>query len=397
VAAVIDAALFLDGFLYGLAVPLAPFAGADRPGLLPAGYAAGLLGATPFCGHLGGRLGCRRLMLLGSACAAAAIALLGAGGSSGTALAARVLQGMAASASWTGGLALLARDEPGGRVRRLGLAMAASTAGSVLGPAAGGWLHLAGGPAIPALVAGALAVLVGWLQYRVLPRLGGSRPAPRAAATLLLDPRVILAILGVALAAAAWGIVEPILPVHLDHTIQASPALIGVVFTLAALVYGLVAPGVDWIAGRFSLGRTMGLGLAGLAMALPLLAWAAGTAQTSAALCLVSVAFAFALNPASAALSDAADRRGQGGCTWIFAVYNAAYALGMIGGGAVAARHPELCSLSGHCSAGPDCSGLRAPPVDPGAGAGRALPSWSWHPCACGTPASPRAGGSWRT
>ena len=51
---------------------------------------------------------------------------------------------------------------------------------------------------------------------------------------------------------------------------------------------------------------------------------------SGAALCLVSIAFAFSLNPTSAELGNAVDRRGLSCYAAVYAVYNIAYSIGMI-------------------------------------------------------------------
>src|ERR1700740_1305392 len=55
-------------------------------------------------------------------------------------LLARLFQGAASAAAWTAGLALIAEQYAKNRVQMMGFALAGSTAGSVLGPVAGGFL-----------------------------------------------------------------------------------------------------------------------------------------------------------------------------------------------------------------------------------------------------------------
>jgi MFS transporter, DHA1 family, solute carrier family 18 (vesicular amine transporter), member 1/2 len=74
-----------------------------------------------------------------------------------------------------------------------------------------------------------------------------------------------------------------------------------------------------------------------MAVALPLLGITQGIVLTGAALCLVSIAFAFALNPTSAELGNAVDRRGLSCYAAVYAVYNIAYSIGMIATNALAA------------------------------------------------------------
>jgi hypothetical protein len=76
-----------------------------------------------------------------------------------------------------------------------------------------------------------------------------------------------------------------------------------------------------------------------------LLAVARRPLLTSGVLCLVSVSFAFALNPTSAALGHAVDRLGLGSHAPVFALYNIAYSLGMMGASALASACSGTLSL----------------------------------------------------
>jgi hypothetical protein len=83
--------------------------------------------------------------------------------------------------------------------------------------------------------------------------------------------------------------------------------------------------------------RVIAGGVVGMAVTLPLLGITPGIVLTGAALCLVSIAFAFALNPTSAELGNAVDRRGLSCYAAVYAVYNIAYSIGMIATNALAA------------------------------------------------------------
>jgi MFS family permease len=341
VVAVVAFTLFTDYLVYGLALPLTPFGPAQvvdarRLGFLYGAYATGVLGATPFCGHLGNRLGCRPLLVLGCALLAVATCLFGLGQPFGLLLGARFIQGASAAATWTAGLALVAQHYLTRRVQMMGFALMGSTAGSVVGPVLGGWLFQAGGYALPFFVAGALAAAAGCMGFLGLPRERPSRAGNPALLALLLDRSVLVAALAVALAAGGWGIVEPLLPAHLARTTHATPMAIGLMFTVATIAYGLISPGVGWVTDRLSIKGTLCLGVVGMAFTLPLLALVKGPLPATALLCLVSMAFALALNPTSAAMGNAVDRLGLGSYASVFALYNIAYSFGMMGASAIA-------------------------------------------------------------
>ncbi|KAI4195261.1 MAG: hypothetical protein LQ348_002488 [Seirophora lacunosa] len=112
-------AVFTDIFLYGIIVPVVPFALTRRAkvaeedvqhwvSVLLAVYGAALLAAAPVCGWLADRSTSRRLpLLVGLLALAGATLMLCFGNTIGVLLAGRILQGASAAIVWTVGLALL--------------------------------------------------------------------------------------------------------------------------------------------------------------------------------------------------------------------------------------------------------------------------------------------------
>lgn len=132
-------AIFTDIFVYGIIVPVIPFALTERAGvpesdiqywtsILLAIYGAALLVTAPLWGWLADRLSSRRTpMLLGLLALAGATVMLCLGRSIGVIAVGRVLQGMSAAVIWVVGLALLVDtvggDEIGQAMGYVGLAM----------------------------------------------------------------------------------------------------------------------------------------------------------------------------------------------------------------------------------------------------------------------------------
>ncbi|KAK4539733.1 hypothetical protein LTR36_010386 [Oleoguttula mirabilis] len=112
-------AVFTDIFVYGLIVPVLPFALTSRSGINPdsiqtwiaiflAVYGAALLAASPFCGWLADRSTSRRVPLLfGLLALGGSTVLLCIGSSIAVLAAGRVLQGISAAVVWVVGLALI--------------------------------------------------------------------------------------------------------------------------------------------------------------------------------------------------------------------------------------------------------------------------------------------------
>jgi DHA1 family solute carrier family 18 vesicular amine transporter 1/2 len=349
VLAVVAFALFMDYLIYGLIVPLTPYSpvGAmseDRLGLLYGSYALGVLAATPLFGYLGDYMGYRKPMIAGALLSAMAIVLFWLAPSFALLVVARLFQGAAAAATWTIGLSLIAEHYVQNRVRMMGYALVGSTAGSIVGPIMGGALHQTGGYGLPFAAAGVLAIIdLGMRTFLLSDERSGSQGSSNLR-SLLLDTSVLVPAVAVALSAFGWGVIEPLLPVSLELG-GASAAMIGLLFTISTVVYGLCAPAVAWASERLPIRWVIIGGIVGMALSLMLLGQLSGLVQVGIGICMLSAAFAFTLNPTSAELGNAVDRRGLSCYAAVYAVYNIAYSIGMMATNALAAAATHFMSL----------------------------------------------------
>jgi MFS family permease len=350
VVAVVGFALFMDYLIYGLMIPLTPYSpailgGGGDPALPYAAYSIGVLAGTLLLGPVGDRIGYRRPMIWGVLLSALTVATLAAAPTYPLLLLGRLIQGAASAATWTAGLSLIAVHYPSKRAEMMGFALMGSTAGSLLGPTIGGALYQFGGYLLPFAVTGVLVAIDAALRIGLLPRDQGSAEPAGGLRILLLDRSVIVAAIAVAMAAVGWGIVEPLLPPHLAAS-GASPAAIGIIFTIGSVVYGLIAPLVGRISDRVPIRKVIAGGTLAMAGALPLLSLAPGMIGAAIAFCLVSVCYAFMLNPTSAELGNAVDRRGLTCYGAVYAVYNIAYAVGQMGASGFASAAAPRMGLS---------------------------------------------------
>src|SRR5262249_49147052 len=90
---------------------------------------------------------------------------------------------------------------------------------------------------------------------------------------------------------------EPTLPLHLHERLGANPAQPGVVFGLAALVYGVTSPLAGWAADVWGGRRVLVAGLLACLLTLPWLAVPRTWAGEIVALCCFGLACAFLLTP----------------------------------------------------------------------------------------------------
>ncbi len=342
---VVSFVLFMDYLIYGAALPLMAFApagemGEQHLGTLAVAYAFGVLAATPLFGWIGLKRGCREVMLEGVALTAIATLLFALAPSFAVLVAARLAQGAAGAAVWIAGLALIAERYSGRRVEMMGYALMGSTGGAILGPLLGGWLYDAGDYRLPFFVLLALTLAEAALCVWLVPGPLQDAHEPKSTAgiaALLLDRSVLVPALAVAMAASGWGVLEPLLPLHLMRLGETGAGNIGVLFAAATIVYGLAAPVVSWLCERAGTRTVIVTGMAGMGLSLPLLAVSDNFWFILAVLCLIGIFFAMLLNPTSAELGDAVERRGLTCYPIVYSVYNIAYSAGMIGTSSFAA------------------------------------------------------------
>ena len=147
---------------------------------------------------------------------------------------------------------------------------------------------------------------------------------------IVTDKSVLTAAFAVALAAAGWAMMELLFPMHVMRIAKATPATVGALFTFSNLIYAFLPPAVDAVSNKIGVRPTAVIGLLITAISMPLLALTPNLTLATVLLCLITVGYAFTMNPTSAELGDAVDRRGSTSYAIAYAVSNLSYSLGMI-------------------------------------------------------------------
>lgn len=332
-------AIFVDILIYGMIIPILPHYTAalsiptSGTGILFGSYAATLLLATPLCGILADRVGRRRTMVWGLSGLVSATLLLATAQSFVLLITARLLQGAAAAATWTAGLTLVADIFPiETRGRAMGTVMTGAALGMLVGPIFGGLLYEWGGYDLPFLIAACLALIDGLARVALLPDTTPRSNTDISIITLLGHRRVLLAGSVVLLAAGVVSLLEPTLPLYLHQQFDASPSMIGLLFAVIALASGVVNPLAGILADRYGRWPIICTGLLALALTLPLIALSHSLLAVIPVLFLVGSSTTLVLTPPLAALADAVDQYGHGTYASAYAIFNLAYAGGMLGG-----------------------------------------------------------------
>lgn len=253
--ALVGAVVLVDTIFYAALAPLLPQYAHDlglskaEAGVLAGAYAFGALVAGIPAGLAASWFGVKRTLLAGLGGMIVTTALFGFADSAWLLDLARFLQGVASSCSWTAGLAWLVADAPSeARGRLIGSAMGAAIFGAMLGPVVGAVATVAGTGTTFAGVACLGFVLAAWAWS--MPSLHEARRQPLALLFRALEnSRVVAGIWFVALPAAAFGLLNVLVPLRL-HVLGLSGLAIGAVWFVGAGLEAFASPVVGHVSDR---------------------------------------------------------------------------------------------------------------------------------------------------
>ena len=352
---VVSFAVFVDLMVYGLMIPVLPGyasdVGASRGtlGLLLGTFGIAVVATTPLFGLLSDRFGSKWPMVGGLLGLAASTLLFAYAPGLEWLFVARALQGVSSAASWVAGLALLARVYPASeRGRAMGIAVAGTALGTLLGPPLGGFLYDLGGERLPFLVAAGIAAADGLARLFLISDDNPEDEVREALAfrVLFSDRLVLWGGVAVLFAAAAKSLIEPVLPLHLSEGLGASASAVGLLFGAATLGYGLCAPAIGTLSDRLGRPVLFSLGLVACGILLPLLVVPENLVVEGLVLAAFGAAAGCALAPTTPFLAEAAERRGFANYGLVYAFFNLAFAAGLTLGPLLAALLAEALGLS---------------------------------------------------
>jgi MFS family permease len=341
--ALAGAVVFLDTLFYTAITPLLPgyvhslgLSHAEA-GILTASYPIGtLLTAFP-AAWLGARLGVRPTFVAGLGLFAVSSLVFGLAHSAPLLVGARFIQGVSGACSWNAALGWVAViTPPARRGAMLGLALSASTAGTIVGPALG---SLAAATSTEA-VFGAVAVLAVLLLLLVLPVAEGpGERVGRDTVRAVTRSRTAWAGSGLyALFGLTGGCLALLGPLNLSAA-GAGATAIGAVFLIAALAELVVGPLAGRAADRFTRLAPVRATLPFAAVAALVLAFAEGGVVIGLMLIVAFGATGALMAPGSTLLADAAEARalpqlavgGLGNVAWSLGEMSGALGAGVVG------------------------------------------------------------------
>lgn len=249
--------VFCDSLLYGLITPLIPYylnhlhMSTGQIGTAMAAYSASALLLGVPCGRLCDRWGYRRVLILGLGGLLPTIILFFFALSPWSLATARLVQGAAATATWTAALALAAvAVPPSQRGSTMGTIMTASGLGVILGPVWGGIVyHYGSYRAVFASVLPPLLLAFIWLILEPgLRRLEKNPLSPANQRSFLPLPvilanrQILIGLLVTIVGSACYGMLEPLIPSYLTRQFGLQEKEIGFIFGAMSLLYTLGAP-----------------------------------------------------------------------------------------------------------------------------------------------------------
>ena len=349
VVAIGVAAVTIDAALLGLIAPLLPEierrtgAGDAALGLALAAYAVPIALLSLSFGRAADAFGRRVVLAGGLAFVAAGSVLVALSDSIGVLMAARAVQGIGSAASWVAALALVSDTAPPGRRgEALGVALGATSAGSIAGPALGGVTAQLLSFEAPFLIFCGLALALLVATLVVLPR-----ETPRTTSAAPALPAIIRATRSgfgawaaaiILASSCVLGLVEVVAPLDLDARLGLSSSAIGLLFAASIAVDAALSPfGGRWGDRRGRRGPAV-VGLAATGVSMLALAVLPGVGGTAVALGIYGAGFSLMMTASVPWLDEAFPGRERGLAYGVLnLLYAGGYAIGPILGGVLLA------------------------------------------------------------
>lgn len=343
------AAVTIDAALLGLIAPLLPEierrtgAGDAALGLALAAYAVPIALLSLSFGRAADAFGRRVVLVGGLAFVAAGSVLVALSDSIGVLMAARAVQGIGSAASWVAALALVSDTAPPGRRgEALGVALGATSAGSIAGPALGGVTAQLLSFEAPFLIFCGLALALLVATLVVLPR-----ETPRTTSAAPALPAIIRATRSgfgawaaaiILASSCVLGLVEVVAPLDLDARLGLSSSAIGLLFAASIAVDAALSPfGGRWGDRRGRRGPAV-VGLAATGVSMLALAILPGVGGTAVALGIYGAGFSLMMTASVPWLDEAFPGRERGLAYGVLnLLYAGGYAIGPILGGVLLA------------------------------------------------------------
>jgi MFS family permease len=331
--------LFVDSTGYGIVVPILPTyvlsLGAsdyDLALIFSAFAIVQLITTIPF-GLLSDRYGRKRFMLAGMILLAASFLVYPFAKNVLALVACRAVQGLAASATWSSALALVADTYPGSdKGEKLGTASVAIGLGSIAGPVVGGFL---GGISfgLPFFIIGsvALAAFLYMFTRLRLARKGAAEasiPYRKMLSQAIRIRNVLVVVFVNSMIAIFFGFVEPLMPPYLHGVFNMSSLEIGLIFGVAFLTFAVFQPIVGRLSDMYGRKIFILIGLLALCILTPIIPYTSSVPLLFLILGISGIFWAFAFAPLMPLAVDSLRSKNMESFGTASGLFNIAYNMG---------------------------------------------------------------------
>ncbi|MEM2134775.1 MAG: MFS transporter [Candidatus Freyarchaeota archaeon] len=264
---------FVDSLGYGIIIPFLPqyamsLGASDLDvGIIFATYALVQLVTTIPFGLLSDRYGRRPFMISGMLLLGIASLLFPLAQTVHLMIVCRAIQGLAASATWSSAVALVADTFPGNdKGTKLGITAGVTNMGGIAGPLLGGALSDVNFN-IPFLLIASLSIFMFaymFFRLKLPPRENKVDETSyiKMIRGALRIRNVVIIILINALTMIFWGFVEPLMPPYLSGRFSLSSTQIGIIFGAMSLIYASIQPLVGRLTDKYGQKRFIIAGMA---------------------------------------------------------------------------------------------------------------------------------------
>lgn len=353
---VVALTIFVDSFIGGIVVPVLPLysrtlgLSSFQVGMIFSAYSAALLFLSIPLGIVSDRFGRKRIMVVGMIGLVLTTIAFTFAKSFPSLLFIRLLQGIAASATWMVGPALVAdMYPPRERGGKMGLAMAGNGFGFLFGPMVGGFLYDWGGYAAPfwlcAIVT--LIVLVAVVLVIQEPVQVKKVAREKVSVSMIAGNRPLLLGCGVMLLGSmGFGFIDPLLPGYFTDKFAATPTTIGWLFGAMSITSLVGLPLFGRMSDIFGRVPLIALGLLTTAISFSFFTFSSTVKLTVLAMAILGITYSLTTAPIPPLLADAISQQGkQGSYGTAIGLNNTAFSLGYTTGPLLGGAVVDLWSL----------------------------------------------------